>query len=344
MKTPLGETTKGCGRRRFAHRPPLVMATAVCVLVVMFGLPVSAAHASSSCTPVFGGRADFEAQLETIDRHFSGGVEILSLPAVTNLTACVDLDGALSADSELAPYLGCGTPCMSLFMQFAGTGTVTITLDYQRDDQRVTESFSPQVLTVDRKAELCIRAGFPEAPPCAYGPNSPPIADFNSSCVDLSCEFDATPSSDPDGSIFRYDWSFGDGETAGSLHSNTAHAYVAPGTYDVGLTVTDNRGDTGTFTKSVTVYAPLSITTTVLPAGTKNVSYSHALDADGGLEPYTWRLLSGSLPPGLSLSPSGTLSGKPRKWGTYSFAVEVTDSQPSPRSARANLSITIASK
>jgi hypothetical protein len=55
--------------------------------------------------------------------------------------------------------------------------------------------------------------------------------------------------------------------------------------------------------------------------------YSSAVTATGGVGSYTFTLLSGSLPPGLTLSSNGTISGTPTATGTYSYVVQVTDSQ-----------------
>ena len=62
---------------------------------------------------------------------------------------------------------------------------------------------------------------------------------------------DGSPSSDPDGSIAAYSWSFGDGGTAGS--AVPAHTFAAPGSYQVTLTVTDNNGFTSSAAETVLV-------------------------------------------------------------------------------------------
>lgn len=67
----------------------------------------------------------------------------------------------------------------------------------------------------------------------------------------------------------------------------------------------------------------LQITTASLQDGTVNQSYSAALNADGGSGSYTWSITSGSLPAGLSLSSSGTISGTPT-------AATGSSSSPSP--------------
>ena len=68
-----------------------------------------------------------------------------------------------------------------------------------------------------------------------------------------------------------------------------------------------------------------------LPAGTQTLSYSHQLSFRGGRAPVTWGLPAGqTLPPGLTLSPAGLISGVPTAAGTYSFTVRLTDSQQPP--------------
>jgi serine protease len=80
--------------------------------------------------------------------------------------------------------------------------------------------------------------------------NQPPIASFTYSVSDLQVTFTDT-SSDPDGSIVSWTWSFGDGKT--STAQNPMHTYAAGGSYTVTLTVTDNKGATGSTSQSVTV-------------------------------------------------------------------------------------------
>ena len=90
---------------------------------------------------------------------------------------------------------------------------------------------------------------------------------------------------------------------------------------------------------------PLTITTTApLPGGTKGANYSATLTASGGIAPYSWKRISGKLPPGLKLNThTGIISGKPRKRGTYSFSVSVTDqSAPAHQTATELESISIA--
>ncbi len=57
-----------------------------------------------------------------------------------------------------------------------------------------------------------------------------------------------------------------------------------------------------------------------------NAAYSTTLQAAGGSGSYTWSIISGSLPTGLSLEPSsGIITGTPAVPGTYDFVVQVND-------------------
>ena len=67
-----------------------------------------------------------------------------------------------------------------------------------------------------------------------------PVARFTSTCTGRTCSFDASTSTDADGTVASYAWSFGDGGTGTGV--GPSRTYAANGTYSVQLTVTDNRG------------------------------------------------------------------------------------------------------
>jgi parallel beta-helix repeat protein len=90
--------------------------------------------------------------------------------------------------------------------------------------------------------------------------NEKPIASFTfgSAAPNMPVQFDASASSDPDGSIVNYDWNWGDGSdhTSGGDQITPTHTYTAQGSYSVSLTVTDNGERTATTVQTVDVTAP----------------------------------------------------------------------------------------
>ena len=84
----------------------------------------------------------------------------------------------------------------------------------------------------------------------------------------------------------------------------------------------------------------LAITTTSLAAGQIQVAYSASLQASGGTAPYTWSVLSGQLPTGLTLSSAtGTITGTPTVAGSFSFTIQVKDTVAATASAGFSLNI-----
>ena len=137
-----------------------------------------------------------------------------------------DPDGSISAYSWNFGD-GATSTAQNPSYAYAAAGTYTVTLTVT-DNQGATNSVSHSVT---------VSAG-----------NQPPVASFTSSCSGLTCDFTST-SSDPDGSITAYSWTFGDGGT--STLQNPSHTYAVGGTtYTVTLTVTDNQGATSSVSQS----------------------------------------------------------------------------------------------
>jgi len=110
------------------------------------------------------------------------------------------------------------------------------------------------------------------------------------------------------------------------------------GIYPFNITVKDSLGGTSSTALNINV-APghLSVVTPTLLTTAAGVPYTPVmLQALGGLAPYNWSLAPGSgpMPTGLTLIPTGVISGTPTTNATFSFALRVTDSQ-SPVPAQA---------
>lgn len=92
-------------------------------------------------------------------------------------------------------------------------------------------------------------------PPVAVATSSAPL----SGTAPVTVNFSSAGSNDPDGTITRYDWDFGDGTT--STSANPVHAYTAAGTYTASLVVYDNSGLSGSTRVTVTVTPPVTAKT-----------------------------------------------------------------------------------
>jgi PKD repeat protein len=93
-------------------------------------------------------------------------------------------------------------------------------------------------------------------------PNKPPVAAFTPTMNQLVGSFDASASTDPDGTVEGYAWDFGDGASGTGM--SASHTYANPGTYTVTLTVTDNSGSSTSVSQPVSATSP---TTVVVPNG-----------------------------------------------------------------------------
>jgi uncharacterized protein (TIGR03437 family) len=104
--------------------------------------------------------------------------------------------------------------------------------------------------------------------------------------------------------------------------------------------VSDASGATVSRQLVLNIAAPLAISATALPSGNVGFNYSHTFLATGGKLPYNWSLVSGILPPGVTLVSAGALFGIPTASGGFNFAIQVTDA--SQVTASSALSIAVA--
>lgn len=91
----------------------------------------------------------------------------------------------------------------------------------------------------------------------AAAPSASFTAAPTSGTAPLPVTFDGSLSSDSDGSIVSYAWSFGDGTSATGM--TASHNYTSAGTFIAALTVTDDQGLTGSMSMSITVNAALEV-------------------------------------------------------------------------------------
>ncbi|MCI1186954.1 putative Ig domain-containing protein [Hymenobacter sp. DH14] len=105
---------------------------------------------------------------------------------------------------------------------------------------------------------------------------------------------------------------------------------TAGGSFTFTVRATDASATPGPFSGSrsytLVIAAPIIVVSpTTLPTGTAGAAYSQTLTASGGTAPYSFSIIGGALPSGLTLAGNGTLSGTPTASGTFSFTAAATD-------------------
>lgn len=111
-----------------------------------------------------------------------------------------------------------------------------------------------------------------------------------------------------------------------SIIYTPSSGYAGPDSFS--YIATNASGTSSPATVTITVLSPtINYAPSNPPSGRAGAAYSQSVaGAGGGAAPYTYSLSSGSLPPGLSLSNNGLLSGTPTQVGHFNFQIKATDS------------------
>ncbi|MGC8711269.1 MAG: sugar-binding protein [Leptodesmis sp.] len=152
---------------------------------------------------------------------------------------------------------------------------------------------------------------------------------------------------DPVGRAGFYTWQITDGPLpTGLTPSNTrvlSGIPTATGIFNFTVQVSDANGATFSkpFSLVITPDTIPEITTTALPVSARGSLYQHALMASNRNGAVTWKLISGTLPAGITLRSDGLLSGPPGIEGTSTFTVQATDSDTTPDSDTETLTLPV---
>jgi PKD repeat protein len=166
--------------------------------------------------------------------------------------------------------------------------------------------------------------------------NGAPEAAFSSTCSDLACSF-TDGSSDEDGSVLEWQWSFGDGSS--STVQSPSRTYATSGTYTVALTVTDDQGASGSVSKEVTVTgsetnAPPTSRFSSSCSGLTCSFTDQSTDSDGSVAAWSWSFGDGAI--SSARSPSRTYAAG----GTYPVALTVTDNGGATNQSSQSVTVT----
>jgi len=137
------------------------------------------------------------------------------------------------------------------------------------------------------------------------------------------------------GGVLPYAWSVSQGSLppgilldAGGVLGGSG---TQPGAFSIQIKVTDaaKTEATALFVIKIEDSNTLVITTaSPLKQATEGTAYSQKFEAQGGTTPYFWGVTAGKLPPGLTLSTDGNLTGAPTADGDFTFDLKVLDNSP----------------
>lgn len=207
-----------------------------------------------------------------------------------------------------------------------GTGTASTAIGFHAFN--LTGDFIARLTVTDDRGEsatataaISIRAQASNLPPIARI-SAPPSAMPGAPVL-----FDATGSSDPDGSIVSYEWRLGANGPA-ARGQQVSHTFAMGGRYEVTLTVTDDRGLTATVVHTIDVGTVTGNRAPTADAGpSQRVSIgqvvmfdgTRSFDPDGRIVSYVWDFGDGST--GMGLTPTHVYNVR----ASFTVSLTVTD-------------------
>lgn len=278
-------TTDAAGYAHVTYTAPNSVEQPAATIVFLRAILVNPGYAFEVMT-------DHELDLEMGSGLINGcaaeltGADFTFNPAqpVVNETVCFDASPTLDTLSGIVKYVWTFGDNVQLFGQvvcrsFSAAGSYTVRLDVQDVDRNCSHTI--QVVPVKQGA----------IPSCSFTA-SPSQVQLND-----TVNFVAS-ATDSDGQVVSYDWNFGDGSTGSG--ATTTHSYNSPGNYTITLVVTDDQGNVGTCSGSVTVTAP-TVTcgftfspTTVVAGSVVNFDASTSTATGGRINRYSWTFGDGS--------------------------------------------------
>ena len=256
------------------------------------------------------------------DAVASGSPTFGKTPLVVNFLS----DGSSDLDGKIVSYN----------WNFGDGGTSTLPNSQHTYTQEGT--FNARLIVLDNEGKsdsafVTITTVHP-IPPTAVASATP-----TSGKVSLQVQFTGSGSTDPDGQIASYFWTFGDGAVSSS--ADPSHTYTTPGNYTAELVVTDSDGLKDTATIAITVnalQAPTAVVTASPVSGSTLTTFSfsgaQSTDGDGSIVTYAWDFGDGA---GSSAVAEPTYQFASA--GNYTVALTVTDDDGLQGSATVQISV-----
>jgi PKD repeat protein/murein tripeptide amidase MpaA len=137
-----------------------------------------------------------------------------------------------------------------------------------------------------------------------------PVASYTYDCNSLVCSFSGTSSTDSDGTVANYVWSFDGVNVTGE---NMTYSFTSEGMKEVSLTVTDNSGGVASETKQINVeienIAPTAQFTSQCVDLKCNFDAASSTDSDGTITSYTWDFNDGASATGITAEHTFSAAG-----------------------------------
>ena len=283
--------------------------------------------------------------------YLSSDTYTVSLTVTDDDNASTTVTQSLTVAANVAPMASFTTSCVDSTCSFDGSsssdsdGTVDAFAWDFGDGGSSTEANPSYVYPIDGTSTVMLtvtdddgEVGSTSTSVTVPVPNVAPTASFTTSCVDSACSFDGSGSSDSDGTVDAFAWDFGDGGS--STEANPSYVYPIDGTYTVMLTVTDNDGEIGSTTTSVTVPVPNLPPTAAFSSDCTQLACSFdssgSSDADGTIDVYAWDFGDGNT--SSATNPTHVfVTG-----GSYTVTLTVTDNDLAATSTSTTVTVTAA--
>jgi PKD repeat protein len=181
--------------------------------------------------------------------------------------------------------------------------------------------------------------------------NTPPIASFvpgsTGPVLGATVNFNPSGSSDPDGSLVRFDWEFGDGTSLSRTNAlPIEHVFLSAGSKQVRLTVTDNDGLSSSTTSDIQVrlnavpVAVVTLPTTAVSGIPLTFSPTGSSDSDGFLVRYDWDMGDGTKYTRLNTDAVLAVIHQYANAGTFQVKLKVIDNDNATHTVQQALNVT----
>jgi hypothetical protein len=233
----------------------------------------------------------------------------------------VNLGGATAIEIGTAAEFAAGSPATLVLCPSPAPGCFTVTNSTSLDISAMPDHPAGTVTVAVVSLGIAGSGSYTYNPGPALNFPAPPAGEVQ------------TPYSDQltmTGGTSPITWSVSAGSLPPGLTLSTSTGLLSgtptiAGSYSFTVKVVDSSGLSDTQPVTLPIIAGPTLTFTAPPAGWTNTVYLDTLTESGGTSPFAWTVSSGGLPPGISLSADGNLSGTPTATGTFSFTVKVTD-------------------